>query len=251
MTYKPKALADAMAYWVAHGGADGGIVGDEAHSKRATYHNGWDRTVARLGTTNMAVVAERDYTYRQKRDQVKSDAAMGIDLSWPLANKRPLWEFSSWLVAQSKLSAPDTADIREVIWSPDGIYVKRWDHVSQKVYTSLRKNADGTITVITPFQGDDTHYWHTHASNYRDSEARASLLALLRRYFEEDDMVRPAFGAPEKDTVAWLKNNPANPAESVVLHWYDDFRNDARNIRCSATGTSPRQKNAAGFYELP
>jgi hypothetical protein len=239
MTYKPKVLADAMAFWVAHGGADGGIVGDAAHALRPTYHNGWDRAVSRYGTTDMAVVASKDYTYAQKRDQVKSDAAMGIDLSWPLANKTPLYKVGTWLVEQCKAGAPDTDALREVIWSPDGVYVKRWDYVSKQVYTSLRKNSDGSITVLKTGQGDASHFWHDHIGCFRDSEARPALLALLRRYFEEDDDMVKAFGVPEKPTLAYLKPDPAAPTKSVWLHVYSDFRDDLGNKQLSPNRPLP------------
>jgi hypothetical protein len=183
VTYDPQTLKDLMAFWVAQGGVNLGITGDAAHAARASYHNGWDRAISRYGTTDMAVVASRDYTFFQARDRVKSAAASAVDFGRLDGSLPKLYAFSTWLVEQCIAGAPGTSDIREVIWSPDGVYVKRWDHVSKKVYISLRKNADGTITVINPRQGDAGHFTHTHGSFYRDSELRGKV-AIIARYFE-------------------------------------------------------------------
>jgi hypothetical protein len=216
MTYAPQTSKDAMAFWVAHGGANGGIVGDAAHAARATYHNGWDRAVTRLGTTDMAVVASKDYTYAQKRDQVKSDAAMGIDLSWPLAAKGPLYRFSNWLVEQCKAGA--CPDIREVIWSPDGKVVKHWNDPYKRVY-------DGYP--IQTGHGDSSHLWHTHISFYRDSEQRAKV-GLFAPYFTPTEVLEPMLSLWPPETVEYAKSlklapgyelyrNPSKTSERLVL----------------------------------
>ena len=42
MTYAPASIKNLASYWVAQGGINSGIVGDAAHRKRASYHNGQD-----------------------------------------------------------------------------------------------------------------------------------------------------------------------------------------------------------------
>jgi hypothetical protein len=70
--------------------------------------------------------------------------------------------------------AQDTRDIREVIFSADGLKVSRWESLDNKIHTG-------------PGQGDDSHLFHTHVSFYRDSEARDKT-AVFRRFFEERDV---------------------------------------------------------------
>ncbi|WP_037684611.1 hypothetical protein, partial [Streptomyces griseus] len=61
--------------------------------------------------------------------------------------------------------APDTRDIREIIYSPDGQTVKRWDRLGKRS------------------TGDSSHLWHTHFSFFRDSiKAGRDLTPLFRRY---------------------------------------------------------------------
>jgi hypothetical protein len=203
MTYAPASVKSFMSVWTANGGVNSGIVGDAAHAARPSYHNGWDRAVARHSTTSMAAIASMDYTFRLPRDQVKSNAAMAADLGKLNGTLKGLYSFSQWLVDQCVAKKPGHTNIREIIYSPDGKYVKRWSHSNGKVYTSLRKNSDGSITTITPGQGDSSHYWHTHISFYRDSEA-ADLAAFIRPYFaKEEDM--PALTAYTPGHVATIR----------------------------------------------
>jgi hypothetical protein len=70
-----------------------------------------------------------------------------------------------WIVGQCKAGAPDTRDIREVIYSPDGVTVKRWDRLGKRS------------------SGDDSHRDHTHISYHRDAEGRDKV-SLFKRFFE-------------------------------------------------------------------
>ncbi|CAM3460645.1 hypothetical protein [Stackebrandtia soli] len=159
MTYAPRSLMDARAYIIdAFGisGASVGIVGDPAH--RGGYHCGSDRTV----TGDYSVVE----SIRDKHGLTQ--AASALDVGMFSRGGRNLRHFSLWLVDQCKRGAPDTADIREVIYSPDGRVVKRWDRLGRRS------------------SGDDSHLWHTHISYHRDSESRDKL-SLFKRYIEGDN----------------------------------------------------------------
>ena len=76
-----------------------------------------------------------------------------------------------WLVLHAQAGDPLASDVREIIYSPDGLKVWRWDAV-----------AGGPPSIGG---GDDTHLWHTHISYFRDSEARDKV-ALFRAYYEDD-----------------------------------------------------------------
>lgn len=161
MTYAPAALKAAQTYlkgktglpWVSLG-----IVGDANH--RGGYHQGKPN------------VPSTDYS----RDESPRDengltgAASALDIGDFSQGGKTLRGLSLWIVGQCKAGAPDTRDIREVIYSPDGKTVKRWDRLG------IRSS------------GDSSHLTHTHISYFRDSEARDKT-GLFRRFFEpEDDM---------------------------------------------------------------
>lgn len=156
-TYAPQALLDWRAYLKPYTGlVDSalGIVGDENHN--GGYHHGWDLRSS-----------DSDYSWDESsRDwNHKTNAASAGDIGM-FARLR---ELSVWLVGECAGGAPDTADIREIIYSPDGKTVKRWDR--QGVRSS----------------GDDSHLTHTHISWFRDAEQRDKT-AVFRRFFEGDDM---------------------------------------------------------------
>jgi hypothetical protein len=93
-----------------------GIIGNAAHLNG--YHLGRDRIFGPDGER------EEDYSVKTDRDkEFVSDAASALDIG---AFKR-LREMSMFIVAQGQANAPDTHDIREVIFSPDGVTVLRWD----------------------------------------------------------------------------------------------------------------------------
>lgn len=149
-----------------------GIVGDDNHTASgSSYHLG-----------KSALRADSYTIVESARDRAGlSDAASALDFGWwsrTVAGKvHNLRTFSAWLVAQCIAGAPDTRDIREVIYSLDGSTVKRWDRLGIRT------------------TGDASHTSHTHISWFRDSEGRDKT-ALFRRYFteirliesEDDDM---------------------------------------------------------------
>ncbi len=157
MTYAPPELLDLRHYLQPITGLPDsalGIVGDEDH--HGGYHHGWDD---RAG--------DGDYSWDEStRDwNHKTNAASGFDIGM-FARLR---ELSNWLVAECAAGAADTLDIREVIYSPDGKTVKRWDRLG------IRST------------GDSSHLTHTHISYFRDAEARDKT-GPFRRFFEGEGM---------------------------------------------------------------
>ncbi len=196
MTFAPDSLRDARSYILKYipslDPLSVGIVADDSHKKQGTsYHLGEDGL--------------RDDAYsiiESVRDRNGlSDAASALDLGWfdiMINGKRhTLRDYSVWAVAQCKAGAPDTKDIREIIYSSDGKTVKRWDR------EGVRSS------------GDDSHLFHTHHSYYRDSEHR-SKVPLFKRYFqliglvpEDDDM--PLTG--EDGKTVWKTDIIPNPPQ--------------------------------------
>ncbi|MFI5852261.1 hypothetical protein ACIA7R_31300 [Micromonospora chalcea] len=152
--------------------AEVGIVGDPSH--RGGYHCGSDRVVS------------NDYSVvESKRDRTGlSSFASALDVGTFSVRSgggtHTLRSFSAWLVAQCAADTADSRDIREVIYSPDGRTVKRWDRLGRRT------------------GGDSSHLYHTHISFFRDStKAGRDLTPLFRRYLttiglihdqEDDDM---------------------------------------------------------------
>jgi hypothetical protein len=167
MTFAPPTLVTLGKYLVSQGAVNLGIVGDAAHVGTGTsYH---------LGKSALSPTA---YSRQLPRDKAGlSEAASAIDIGKVGGSLKGLQALSSWLASQCQRRAIDTLDIREVIYSPDGSKVYRWDEPSQTVYPG------GTGTG----QGDDSHLYHTHVSWYRDAEFRDHT-QVFRRYFEEEDV---------------------------------------------------------------
>ncbi|GIJ23981.1 hypothetical protein [Micromonospora lutea] len=134
-----------------------GIVGDANH--RGGYHVGSDRVVA---NDYSVVESPRD------RNGLTLDAA-ALDVGMFQVNSggrtHNLFTFSTWCVAQCVANTRDTRDIREIIYSPDGKVVRRWDRLGRRS------------------SGDRSHLWHTHFSFFRDSiKANRDQRPLFRRY---------------------------------------------------------------------
>jgi hypothetical protein len=168
MSFAPSSLTELGRYWIAHGGAMLGIVGDAAHT--TGYHLGKDRIYDGTGPG----LGDDDYSVRLTRDSKGlTNAASAIDLGKLDGTYQRLYDFSRWLVTQCQNSAPGTIDIREIIYSPDGSKVQRYSGVDGKIHTG-----EGN--------GDASHRSHTHISYFRDSQNRAKV-AVFAAYWEEEE----------------------------------------------------------------
>lgn len=213
MTYSPTDLITAQKYICSKTGLtpiEVGIKGDDNHATSGGYHIGNDglNAIGRLST---------DYSKRESsRDRPGSNAASAIDVGYfdVIINgvRINLRQFSIKFVEKCKAGDPRTADIREVIYSPDGQNVYRWDRLGIRA------------------SGDDSHLSHTHTSFFRDSEGRRSgldnYLGLVKEILEgEDDMFTDkdrgwlahlvdVMAAFEKgDPVMWTKDTVAAVAQ--------------------------------------
>jgi hypothetical protein len=167
MTYAPAPLAELAAYWTAQGGVSLGIVGNAAHT--AGYHLGRDRIYDGSGPG----LGDSDYSVKLARDRAGlTNAASAIDLGKLDGSLGELRAFSRWLVKHCTESAAARHDVREIIYSPDGVKVQRWSGVDNAIHSGAGN-------------GDDSHLTHTHISFYRDSEHR-SKVELFAPYFAED-----------------------------------------------------------------
>ena len=166
-TFSPGPLTALGTLITSRGIKNLGVVGDAAHlGKGTSYHLGRDEL--RVDANSRAL--PRDVAGL-------SNAASAIDVGLVNGDIVKLRQLSLWLVGQCLAGAPDTHDIREIIFSADGKRVDRWDGM------------DGTPGVVRkgPGQGDDSHLKHTHISYFRDSENRDKV-GLFRRFFEEGDV---------------------------------------------------------------
>lgn len=185
MTYAPATIAAVGALWEAAGGLNDGIVGNTAHTYG--YHLGRDRIY-----TIPPGLGDQDYSVRQSaRDRAGlSDAASAIDLA-PAAGLSiaQLRRLTRWLWDACIAGDPDTADLREVIGSEDGVTVYGW-------------NALGVRSALVAGYGDLSHLGHTHLSWFRDAEGRDHT-AILRRGLAEVGIMGPTLGfAPVGDQPA-------------------------------------------------
>lgn len=178
MTYAPKSLKevqDLLHNELKLPYPSLGIVGDDKHL--GGYHCGSDRTVP------------NDYSIADSsRDRNGlTEAASALDIGWFTKSfhyKTSLLDFNAWLIRDLQTEKPDNRDIREVIYTPDGKVVKRWDR--------LKKQTGGS----------KSHLTHTHISYFRDSERRDKT-ALFKRWLRE------------------VKNMPLTDADAVKV-WTTD-----------------------------
>lgn len=158
MTFAPQSLLDLRAYLKPITGLSDvelGIVGDEDH--HGGYHHG------------KSLLVSNDYSSRTARDRAGlSEAASAFDVGM----FSQLRAMSVWCVQQCQAGLADTLDVREIIYTPDGKVVWRWDR---------ERGSEPYIS------GDPSHLGHTHFSFYRDSEKRDKR-PLFRRFFQGDDM---------------------------------------------------------------
>ncbi|MDM4722743.1 hypothetical protein QTQ03_25255 [Micromonospora sp. WMMA1363] len=178
MTRAPATLLAVRELLLDHLGSHGltggevGIVGNANH--RGGYHCGEDRVIS--GDYSV-IESPRD------RAGLTLDAA-GLDVGMfeVRASGHDLRSFSTWCVRQCAANAPDTRDIREIIYSPDGRTVRRWDR--------LRRRATGDLS----------HLYHTHFSFHRDAiKAGRDQTPLFRRYLTTIGLLEDAMALSAED----------------------------------------------------
>lgn len=134
-----------------------GINGDTSHVTQGnSYHLG-------LPEQKVGGYAGGGESNRDKAGLSQFSSA--LDVGTFTYGSHNLRTFSIWCVNQCKAGAADTQDIREIIYSPDGKLVKRWDRLG------VRNT------------GDISHLGHTHFSFFRDAtKAGRDQTSLFRRY---------------------------------------------------------------------
>lgn len=207
MTYAPADLLAVRQYLLTSTGLSGdavGIVGDPEHASTGGYHEGND-DLARVGRLST------DYSKRENaRDRPGSNAASALDIGDFVHGKVSLRSLTLGFVAACERSDPRTADVREVIYTPDGSTVRRFDRLGIRT------------------TGDSSHLFHTHISFFRDSEGRRAqpdnVLGLLRALIEGDDMgfmddPSAAALAWQSDAVAFGKPTIADGPQKGLPVW--------------------------------
>jgi hypothetical protein len=169
MTYVPRDLAAMRVYMQRQTGLAGnalGIAPDDEHLDTGGYHVGNDDLARAARLTS-------DYSKRESgRDRPGSNAASADDTGtdWPKGGAARSRRFDAFLVERCRAKDLRTRDIREIIYSPDGRVVHRYDALG------IRST------------GDSSHRWHTHKSYFRDSEDRRdnprSVFGLYLEFFE-------------------------------------------------------------------
>lgn len=166
MTTAPPTLVALGRYWISQGGVNLGVVGDTSHqAKGISYHLGADQLTAGAYSTVTA------------RDRAGlTNAASGIDLGRLDRSLEDLRTFSKWLVAEGQRNAAGTSDIREIIYSPDGKTVLRWDR--ERGYGSYPRTGEADLSHLT----------HTHVSYYRDSRTRDKIATWAGYFAPQPDV---------------------------------------------------------------
>ncbi|GIE76594.1 hypothetical protein Aph02nite_25440 [Actinoplanes philippinensis] len=198
---------------------EAGIVGDATHAGGGdSYH---------LGRDDLRAGRDRYSVDESRRDRDGLDEhASALDIGY-FKVRTPrgafdLYDFNAWLVPLCRADDPDTRDLREVIYSPDGETVRRWDRLGRRT------------------TGDDSHRTHTHLSEHRDADGHR-MVRLVTRWLthiglipEEGTMTKTEFLTMLKDkdvraalAGAMLQTDgliPAPPGNrsrdgSVNTHW--------------------------------
>ncbi|GGR82312.1 hypothetical protein GCM10010169_28270 [Micromonospora fulviviridis] len=163
--------------------AEVGIVGDPNH--KGGYHCGSDRVVP---NDYSVVESNRDSSGLTLDASALDVGLFTVDSGGSTHN---LFTFSVWCVAQCVAGAADTQDIREIIYSPDGSTVRRWDRLGKRT------------------SGDSSHLFHTHFSFFRDStKAGRDQTPLFRRYLT---------------TIGLLEDEMSAEAENQIANLYSGF----------------------------
>jgi hypothetical protein len=194
--------------------AEAGIVGDTSHAEGGdSYHLGKDQI--RTSGHRYSV----DESPRDKRGLDNYASAMDIGY-FKVVTKRgtfTLRDYSIWLVGLCKAGDPDTNDLREVIYSPDGKVVRRWDR------EGVRSS------------GDSSHLSHTHESEYRDADGHR-MLRLATRWLQHIGLI------PEENEVE-LSDKVGSKA--YAGRTVGNVLNDLEGVRDTLIGDTAGTKAAA------
>ena len=243
MTRAPENLMAVRSLLLDHLGKHGlspvevGIVGDTAHARQGnSYHLGLPEQ-ARTGYA--ATESPRDKAGLSEYASALDIGSFSVRVAGKAHNLR---SFSVWLVAQCKANTADTRDIREIIYSPDGKVVRRWDREGRRS------------------SGDDSHLWHTHISFYRDAtKAGRDQTPLFRRYLTtigllEDDMPltdadveRVATATTTKLLLAKLGKSSTNVAQALQRVSGIDVDVDEQEIVAGVLAGLPAERIAAAI----
>ncbi len=161
-----------------------GIVGDPAHMAGGGYHLGND-DLARIGRLNT------DYSKRESaRDRPGTNAASALDIGQFTTRGHTLASLSVAVVDACRRGDPRCRDVREVIYSPDGRTVKRYDRLGLRT------------------TGDSSHLFHTHLTFFRDSEGHRAqpdnILGLLQELLRTPRTESITLPTPTGDTMQML-----------------------------------------------
>ncbi|GAB3079825.1 hypothetical protein GCM10027186_42600 [Micromonospora schwarzwaldensis] len=200
-----------LTYLTGLGPSEVGIVGDSHHI--GGYHCGSDRVVP----GDYSVVE----SVRDSSGLTLNASGMDVGLFSVRSGgmTHNLRSFSTWFVAQCVADAPDTRDVREIIYSPDGIAVRRWDRLGRRT------------------TGDISHLTHTHFSFFRDStKAERDQTPLFRRYLTAIGLITPPHqenGMEQNDRLVENTGSPSRTVGNVLA----DLQN-LRNWLISPVGTT-------------
>lgn len=170
MTYAPATMLETRSYLINQDKAppllepsEVGIVADTSHVLEGTgYHLGKDQL--KFDKNPYSARTARDKAGLADPEIANAACAIDIDDDWDYMR-----QFFPWCVEECRKSAPDTLDIRELIYSPDGVNVFKWD----------RENG---VTSLPRPSTQISHRTHGHISKYRDS-TRRSLKPLFERFY--------------------------------------------------------------------
>lgn len=247
VTYAPDDLKAVQAYCQRQTGqpwASLGIV--HSTPQGGGYHEGQD-LLAAAGRAPGPDYPDSDYSYADARTVAPTpygrDLATAATLAgdanaasaFDLGGAFPRFlELNNWLVGRCNAGDPRCRDIREVIYTPDGKVVRRWDATGQQ------DNA-----------GDSSHLSHTHISFFRDSLGRraggGNFLGLLVEFFEGADVMATLAEDPDGkwmfprvEAVARLQKPSSGPEQGQVLPfvaWTGDVTRKLDQLLAKPAGT--------------
>lgn len=176
MTTAPADLVEIQHYCHDRTGQEWGALGIIHGSPQGGgYHEGEDLLIA-AGRAPGPQYPHSDYSYADApaRDLYPNGRLAGgnyasaFDLGGGFPRRL---EFNIWMLGRLQANDPRARDIREMIYTPDGTVVRRFDRTGKQANS-----------------GDSTHLSHTHFSFFRDSQGRRAgddnFLGLLKEFFE-------------------------------------------------------------------